>query len=80
MNEDMSKQNPENHTDLMWQMHMQTLTKRKKNMEIAQTIDEALYQYYTVERGVPVPNWKTNKNPQWWIDYLEELGIDKNNP
>ena len=49
-------------------------------METAQTIDEALYQYYTVERGVAVPNWKTNKNPQWWIDYLEELGIDKNNP
>jgi hypothetical protein len=80
MNEDMSKQNPKNHTDLMWQMHMQTLMKRKRNMETAQTIDEALYQYYTVERGVPVPNWKTNKNPQWWIDYLEELGIDKNNP
>ena len=49
-------------------------------MEIAQTIDEALYQHYTVERGIPVPNWKTNKNPQWWIDYLEELGLDKNNP
>jgi len=49
-------------------------------MEIAQTIDEALYQYYVVERDVPVPNWKRNKNPQWWIDYLEELGIDKNNP
>jgi hypothetical protein len=79
MNEDMSKQNPENHTDLMWQMHMQTLMKRKKNMEIAQTIDDALEEYYS-ERGLSVPNWKTNKNPQWWIDYLEELGIDKNNP
>ena len=59
---------------------MQTLMKRKRSMEIAQTIDEALYQYYTVEKGVPVPNWKTNKNPQWWVDYLEKLGIDKNNP
>ena len=49
-------------------------------MEIAQTIDEALYQYYTVEKGVPVPTWKTRKDPQWWTDYLEELGLDKNNP
>jgi hypothetical protein len=54
--------------------------KRKKNMEIAQTIDEALYQYYMVERGIPVPNWKCNKDPEWWTTYLEELGIDKNNP
>ena len=80
MNEGMSKQNPKNHTDLMWQMHMQTLTKRKRSMEIAQTIDEALYQYYVIERGIPVPNWKTTKNPEWWTTYLEELGIDKNNP
>ena len=48
-------------------------------MEIAQTIDDALEEYYS-ERGLYVPNWKTNKNPQWWIDYLEELGLDKNNP
>ena len=58
---------------------MQTLMRRKKSMEIAQTIDDALEEYYS-ERGLSVPNWKTNKNPQWWIDYLEELGIDKNNP
>ena len=49
-------------------------------MEIAQTIDEALYQYYTVERGVPVPNWRQNRNPQWWIEYLKELGLDPDNP
>jgi hypothetical protein len=46
---------------------------RKRNMEIAQTIDEVLYNYYTIERGIPVPNWKTQKDPQWWIDYLKEL-------
>ena len=56
----MSEQNPKNHTDLMWQTHMQTLMKRKKNMEIAQTIDDALYQYYTVEND-PVPKWRQNK-------------------
>tara|TARA_Y100001938_G_scaffold114786_1_gene157822 strand:- start:1775 stop:2005 length:231 start_codon:yes stop_codon:yes gene_type:complete len=75
----MSEQNPKNHTDLMWQMHMQMLTKRKKNMEIAQTIDEALYQYYTVENNLPVPNWRQIKDPDWWIKYLEDMGLDPRN-
>ena len=30
-------------------------------MEIAQTIDEALYQYYTIENELPVPNWRQIK-------------------
>jgi type II secretory pathway pseudopilin PulG len=72
MNEDMSKQNPKNHTDLIWQTHMQTLTKRKRNMEIAQTIDNALEEYYS-EKGQPVPLWRMKKNPDWWIEYLREL-------
>ena len=59
-------------------MHMQTLTKRKRNMEIAQTIDEALYQYYS-ERGLEVPQWKMQRDPQWWTDYLQELNIDQKN-
>ena len=79
MNEGMSKQNPKNHTDLMWQTHMQMLTKRKRSMEIAQTIDKALYDYYS-EQGKPVPQWKTKKNPDWWEDYLNSLGIDPRNP
>jgi hypothetical protein len=48
-------------------------------MEIAQTIDDALYEYYS-EQGLPVPNWKQKKNPQWWIEYLINLGLDPNNP
>ena len=36
---------------------MKTLMKRKKNMETAQTIDEALFQYYS-EKGMNVPKWK----------------------
>ena len=48
-------------------------------MEIAQIINEALEEYYS-ERGLPVPKWKTNKNPQWWIEYLMELGLDPDNP
>ena len=78
MNEDMSEQNPENHTDLIWQMHMQTLMRRKKNMETAQIIDRALEEHYS-ELGLPVPNWKRNKNPQWWIEYLKDLGLDPSN-
>jgi|TARA_Y100000015_G_scaffold14082_1_gene13510 hypothetical protein len=75
----MSEQNPENHTDHMWQMHMQTLMKRKKSMEIAQTIDKALYQYYVVENDLPVPNWRQIKDPQWWLEYLDSMGIDRRN-
>ena len=48
-------------------------------MEIAQTIDDALEEYYS-EKGLPVPQWKQQKNPQWWIDYLDSLGIDPDNP
>jgi hypothetical protein len=76
----MSKQNPENPMDPMWQIHMRTLTKRMKNMEIAQTIDDALYQYYVVEKNEKVPNWRYIKDQDWWIEYLIKLGIDPKNP
>ena len=59
-------------------MHMQTLMKRKKSMEIAQTIDEALLEWYS-EQGRDVPEWK-RKDPDWWIEYLKQLGIDRRNP
>ena len=49
-------------------------------MEIAQTIDEALYQYYVVERGEEVPNWRYMKDQDWWLEYLKSLGIDPSNP
>ena len=58
---------------------MQMLMKRKRSMEIAQIIDEALEEHYS-ELGLPVPNWKRKKNPQWWIEYLKNLGIDPRNP
>ena len=80
MNEDTSDQNQENPTDPMWKTHMRTLMIRMKNMEIAQTIDEALHQYYVVERGEDVPKWRYIKDADWWIDYLKSLGIDPRNP
>jgi len=47
-------------------------------METAQIIDRALEEHYS-ELGLPVPNWKRNKNPQWWIEYLKDLGLDPSN-
>jgi hypothetical protein len=76
----MSEKNLYENEDPSWQMHMQTLTKMKKNMEIAQTIDDALHQYYVVEQGKPVPNWRYIKDQDWWIGYLQTLGIDPRNP
>ena len=64
--------------DHIWTMHMQTLMKRKKNMETAQIIDKALFEYYS-EKGMEVPKWRKPINT-WWRDYLIELGLDPNNP
>jgi hypothetical protein len=48
-------------------------------METAQIIDEAIKEWYLLH-NLPVPRWKMNRDPQWWIDYLQKLGIDRNNP
>ena len=76
----MSEKNLYENEDPLWQTRMKTLTQRKMNMEIAQTIDETLYQYYVVERGKEVPNWRYIKDQDWWIEYLKSLGIDPRNP
>ena len=47
-------------------------------MEIAQTIDDALCEWYS-DQGRDVPEWK-RKDPDWWIDYLISLDIDPKNP
>ena len=74
----MSEKNLYENEDPTWQTRMRMLMKRKRNMEIAQTIDDVLYKHYS-EQGKPVPNWKTRKNPDWWIEYLRSLGLsDKN--
>ena len=76
----MSEKNLYENEDPMWQIHMKTLMRRKRSMEIARTIDEALYQYYHVEQGKEVPNWRYIKDQDWWIEYLKSLGIDPRNP
>jgi hypothetical protein len=76
----MSEKNLYENEDHSWQIHMKMLTKRMKNTETAQIIDEALYQYYTVERCKPVPNWRYVKDSDWWVNYLQSLGINPRNP
>ena len=76
----MSEKNPLEKEDPTWKTRMQTLMRRKKSLQIAQTIDESLYQYYVVERGQKVPNWRYIKDHDWWIEYLKELNINPRNP
>lgn len=78
-NQTMSEKNPSENEDRLWQTHMQTLMKRKKNMETARIIDEAINEYYSLQ-GKPVPNWRYMKDAEWWIEYLKDLGIDPRNP
>jgi len=68
----MSKEMQNEHTDRMWSTHMQTLTRRMKNMEVAQIINDAILEWYS-DQGQEVPRWNTQKDPQWWIDYLLDL-------
>ena len=75
----MLNQNPENLTDLMWQTHMKTLMKRKKNLQIAQIIDEAINEWYSLH-NLPVPDWKCKRDPEWWTEYLNDMGLDPRNP
>ena len=58
---------------------MDILQKRIRQVEIAEKIDSALEEYYS-EKGMPVPQWKQRKDPQWWRDYLIDLGLDPHNP
>tara|TARA_B100000900_G_C20274125_1_gene591256 strand:+ start:295 stop:462 length:168 start_codon:yes stop_codon:yes gene_type:complete len=54
--------------------------KMKRSMEIAQIIDDALHQYYVIEQGKPVPNWRYMKDQDWWMEYLKSLGLNPRNP
>ena len=71
----MSEKMPNDHTDPMWRTHMEMLMKRKKVIETKEIIEKAIFDWY-FERGLDVPNWRMQKDPQWWIDYLKELDGD----
>jgi len=68
----MSEKMPNDNTDLIWTTHMQTLTRRMRNMEVSQIINDAILEWYS-DQGQEVPQWRMQKDPQWWIDYLAEL-------
>ena len=68
----MSEKNLYENEDPSWKIHMLTLMKRKRNMEVAQIINEAIQEWYS-EQGLPVPKWKMKKDPDWWTEYLREL-------
>ena len=74
----MSEKNLYENEDHTWKMRMQTLMKRKRNLQIAQTIDEAINEWYSLH-NLPVPDWKYNRDPEWWIQYLKDMGLDPRN-
>ena len=49
--------------------------KKKKIIETKEIIEKAIFDWY-FEQGKAVPDWKTEKDPQWWTDYLNELDRD----
>ena len=59
-------------TDPTWKMHMQTLMKRKKVIEVNETLRKAISDWY-FENGKVEPIWYVPKDPDWWVDYLQEL-------
>ena len=75
----MSDKNLYENEDPIWRTHMQILMKKKRNLEIAQIINDSLTEYYQ-EQGKPVPDWKVSKDPQWWKEYLIDNGLDPSNP
>lgn len=56
---------------------MSSLKRRKELLKVKETIDMALWEWYS-ERELEVPRWRSNKDPQWWIDYLAEIEKEKN--
>ena len=42
-------------------------------MEIAQTIDKAINDYYE-EQGKPIPRWKQKRDPDWWGGISHQTG------
>ena len=71
----MSEKNQQNPMDNTWNHHMKTLTMRKRQLEISETISQAISDWY-LENGLPEPNWKIQKDPKWWTDYLDSLKTD----
>jgi hypothetical protein len=50
-----------------WTTHMQTLTKRKKQIEIYEILSHAISDWYA-ENDLPEPDWRPHKDPDWWTE------------
>jgi len=50
--------------------------KKAKILETKEIIEQAIWQYY-FEKGLPVPRWQMQKDPDWWIKYLQDLDNQK---
>jgi hypothetical protein len=70
----MSEKNPQNPINT-WNQYMMTLTRRKKQLETAEIISQAISDWY-LENGIPEPDWKIQKDPEWWTSYLDSLKTD----
>lgn len=57
-------------------MHMQMLMKRKKVIEVNETLRKAISDWY-FQNGKVEPIWYVPKDPDWWVDYLQQLDEDK---
>jgi hypothetical protein len=51
---------------------METLTKRKKQIKISETLSQAISDWY-LENDLPEPDWRPQSDPKWWTDYLKSL-------
>ena len=71
----MSEKIPNENTDPIWKTHMETLMKKKRIIETKEILEKAIFDWY-FEQGKPVPDWKMQKDPQWWTDYLKQLSGD----
>lgn len=47
--------------------------RRMKNIEVSEIIDRALYEWYS-ERGMEVPDWKSE---DWWQKYMDDLDTEE---
>ena len=59
-------------------MYMKTLNQRMIGIKNDEIVKKAISDYY-FEKGEPEPIWYVNKNPQWWVDYLRDIGLGPNN-
>lgn len=51
---------------------MMILTQRMNQMAIGEKVRKAISDWY-FENGKEEPMWYVSKDPQWWIDYINDI-------